>query len=172
MLKRYTMLVLLLVSAAFSAAQTVVMPGYSSRRVDDLEAAIGRAEGYGIKRTIPSRYRNPGDLKATAGVRLPGQIGVGKGQHIIFRTDEDGKLALHRQLLLILAGKSKHYNLDMNINQVARTYAQSWQGWARRVSTVLHVSPRTTLRDLLVNVSDVDVPPVLSAPPLNFDWLL
>jgi hypothetical protein len=117
--------------------------------VQRLAEAIAWAEGYGVRNSLPTRYHNPGDLKAPRGTRLPGQVGIGKGQDAIFKNDAAGWVALHRQINLILAGKSKHFRLDMTLAQVGKQYAQNSGAWAQRVSKYLGVSPRTTLYNYL-----------------------
>jgi hypothetical protein len=111
--------------------------------------AIAKAEGFYTKGTIPYRYHNPGDLKAVKGFRYEGQIGIGKGRHVIFRTDFYGWRALSRQILLIEDGLSKHYTLTMTLEQVAKQYAGNWRQWSFNVARNLQCSPQVTLGELL-----------------------
>lgn len=139
----------LLVSPLLCGAQTVAIPAYPTDRVHNLAVAIAKAEGFYQKRTIPARYHNPGDLKALPGVRYPGQVRVGKGKHIVFRTDADGWAALHHQIHVIVQGQSRHYTLDNSLNDISRRYAARWRNWARIVGHSLDVPPSTTLRAYL-----------------------
>ena len=140
-----TIRVLCLLLCLTIAAWAQNVPAYSSQRVQRLAEAIAWTEGFTQKGSLPARYHNPGDLKALSGTRFPGQVGVGKGQHAIFKNDTAGWAALHRQLYLIVAGRSKHFRLDMTLTQVGRQYAQNSKVWAQRVSKYLGVSPQTTL---------------------------
>jgi hypothetical protein len=116
-------------------------------KVNDLAAAISHAEGFGKRRTIPSRYHNPGDLKALSrSTTLAGQVRVGKAGHIVFKDDEAGKAALRDYIVKMMDGRSAHYHPDMTFNQVARRYAQNWRPWVKVVSRELGVPPNTTLR--------------------------
>ena len=49
---------------------------FARDQVDVLAKAIGKAEGFGVPRTIPTRCHNPGDIKALRGYKFPGQRGV------------------------------------------------------------------------------------------------
>ena len=158
MKRTLTMLVLLASTMLAAQEVTVATPAYSSARLARLTAAIGAAEGFGIRGTLPSRYHNPGDLKGRP--ETFGAARVGKGGHLIFRTDAEGQAALRQQLELVLAGRSKYYTLDMTIDRMARRYAANWQNWARYVSKELGVPIGTTLRSYLCTV-DTDRPPVL-----------
>jgi len=116
-------------------------------KVNDLATAISHAEGFGIRGTIPSRYHNPGDLKAHPdSVPLAGQVRLGKAGHIVFKDDEAGKAALRECILQMMDGRSRHFHPNMTLNQVARRYAQNWRPWVRIVSKELGVPPTTTLR--------------------------
>ena len=115
-------------------------------KLDALAAAIARAEGYGRRGKIPTKYHNPGDIKAHKGTRLPGQRRVGKGGHIVFYTDAYGWAALRDQIAKMRDGRSKQYNPDMTLTQIARKYATRWRPWLAIVSRELNVSPQMTLR--------------------------
>ena len=116
-------------------------------KVDDLATAISHAEGFGVRRALPSRYHNPGDLKAlSASTPLAGQVRVGKAGHIVFKDDEAGKAALRDYIAKMMDGRSSHFHPDMTLNQVARRYAENWRPWVKIVSRELGVPPSTTLR--------------------------
>ena len=115
--------------------------------------AIADAEGFRKPNAIPTRYHNPGDIKFTVGYRYPGQIGIGKGGHVIFKNDAAGWAALNHQVHKMLDGTSRHYRLDMTLNQVGRNYAENWRVWANHVAKDLHCSPKLTLREIF------DIPP-------------
>ena len=150
---------LLLLAATLAPAQTVTRPAYSSARLNSLTVAIGTAEGFGLKGALPTRYHNPGDLKGRPD--MFGAVRAGKGGHLVFKNDAAGKAALQLQLGLVLTGRSKHYTLDMTLEQMARRYAKNWRNWSRYVARMLGVSPKVTLRDYLCE-GDVDVPPEVS----------
>ena len=112
-----------------------------------LAHAIAKAEGFGMRRTTPTRYHNPGDLKA-AGFKYEGQIGIGKGRHVIFASDADGWSALFHQVSKMMSGDSRHYSPRMTIEQVARLYAGDWRHWSRNVAWNLGVPENTKLEEL------------------------
>ncbi|MFZ3212018.1 MAG: hypothetical protein WA188_10925 [Terriglobales bacterium] len=121
--------------------------GPDTSKVNDLATAISHAEGFGIRGTIPSRYHNPGDLKAHPdSAPLAGQVRLGKAGHIVFRDDEAGKAALRDYILKMLDGRSSHFHPNMTLSQVARVYAEDWRPWVKAVCTELGVPPTTTLR--------------------------
>jgi len=135
-------------------------------KVNDLATAISHAEGFGKRHTIPSRYHNPGDLKALRGsTPLAGQVRIGKAGHIVFTDDEAGKAALRDYIVRMMDGRSPYYHSNMTLNQVARRYAQNWRPWVKVVSRELGVPPTTTLRAYFH--SDAVPPPALSFRPLS-----
>jgi hypothetical protein len=118
-----------------------------SDKVNDLATAISHAEGFGRRSTIPSRYHNPGDLKAFSNsTPVAGQVRLGKAGHIVFKDDEAGKAALRDYIVRMVDGRSRHFHSDMTLNQVARVYAEDWRPWVKAVSRELGVPPTTTLR--------------------------
>jgi len=128
------------------------IPCDSSSKVSEkmvaFACAIANAEGYSVRGSIPYRYHNPGDIKFTVGYRYPGQIGIGKGGHVIFRNNAAGWAALNHQVHKMLDGSSRHYNLDMTLNQVGKKYAENWRVWAKHVAKQLHCTSSTTLREI------------------------
>lgn len=141
-------------------------------KVNDLATAISHAEGFGRRGTIPSRYHNPGDLKAHPdSVPLAGQVRLGKAGHIVFKDDEAGKAALRDYILKMVDGRSSHFHPNMTLSQVARVYAEDWRPWVRAVCTELGVPPTTTLRAyfhtgaVLSTVSFRPLPAARPAPP-------
>ena len=120
---------------------------WAQDRVDLFAHAIARAEGFYTYRSIPNRYHNPGDLKVRRGERYPGQIGIGKANHVIFKSDAAGWAALDHQIAKALIGESRYYRQDMTLNQVAKWYAGNWQRWAKNVARNLGVTPSTTLEE-------------------------
>jgi dCMP deaminase len=132
---------LLLIVTQFSFAQ-------SQKRIKAFAHAIARTEGAYIPGTIPNRYSNPGDLKALPnGKRYPGQIGIGKAGHVIFRNKAAGYAALYHQIEKMLNGTSKVYTQDMTLQQVAKKYAGNYQVWAKNLTAILGVPPSTTLEE-------------------------
>jgi hypothetical protein len=133
-------------------------------KINDLATAISHAEGFGRRQTIPSRYHNPGDLKAfSSSTQLAGQVRIGKAGHIVFKDDEAGKAALREYIVRMVDGRSSHYHPNMTFNQVAHVYAENWRPWVQAVSRELGVPPNTTLRAYF---HTDDVPVVLSFRPL------
>jgi hypothetical protein len=133
-----------------------------------LATAIARAEGFGAsKKNIPTRYHNPGDIRASRGVHYPGQAGLNKHGYVIFRDDKAGWAALEDQLNRIVTGESRFYTVNDSLQQMARKYATS-RTWVRNVAHILGVTPGTSLWQIL------DVPPVVMARsnPHELDFLL
>jgi hypothetical protein len=120
-----------------------------SDRVQRFAEAVAYAEGwYAPGDTVPKRLNNPGDLKISS-VR---NIGKDPQGHLHFASPADGWLALHRQIQLIVDGRSRVYTLDMSINDMGARYAPPTAGtgaWANNVADRLNVSPSTRLRDVL-----------------------
>jgi hypothetical protein len=135
------LLALLLTTSCFSQVQT-------------LAKAIAKAEGFSKAGSLPSRYRNPGDLKVVRGYRYPGQEGVGKGGHVIFRSSAAGWAALEHQINKITDGTSR-YNVNMTLEEIGKKYAGNWRVWSTSVARNLGVTPRTSLWEVL------DVPPAM-----------
>lgn len=139
------LLTILFFCSTFCAAQN---------RVQTLAEAIAKAEGWGRKRAIPTRYHNPGDLKAVKGYKYPGEAGIGKGGHVRFRSEAEGWEALRHQIEKIVAGSSR-YNVDMTLREISKGYAGNHKVWAKNVAHNLGVEPDTYLWEIL------NVPPVL-----------
>lgn len=131
-----------------SLCLTVVVHGQSldEQKLDAFAHAVALTEGFGTPHTVPTRYHNPGDIRAHKGVHYPGQVGLNRHGYVIFKDDAAGFAALKDQLRTTLEGQSKHYNVDMTITQVAKLYATKWRVWAKNVSKHLDVPPSTTLR--------------------------
>jgi hypothetical protein len=142
-------------------AQAVNVPAYSTARVKALAQAIAKAEGFGIRGALPTRYHNPGDLKTPTGTRYPGQVRLGKAGHTVFSNDAAGWAALEAQIVRILQGNSRFYTLHTTINQMSRRYAANWRPWANQVTKLLHVPGTTTLEQWLTG-GDLDVPPQIT----------
>jgi len=118
-----------------SLCLTVVAHGQVStmdeHKLDAFAHAIAKAEGFGLRNTLPTRFHNPGDIKR-------------KGHYIRFKSDAEGWSALRKQIARLASGESKHYRLDMTIDQVSKTYAGDHR-WGRIVARELGVSPSATL---------------------------
>ena len=126
--------------------------------------AIAYAEGFGRPHAIPTRYHNPGDLKAVRGFAYPGQKAVGKAGHIIFRTDADGWAALEHQIQRTLDGESRIYSIRMSLRDYSRRYAGNSRRWCANVARALTANADVTLAELF------EIAPVITFPP-NPDWL-
>ena len=158
---------LLLVAVTALAATLAGAQTADKQKVDSFATAVAQAEGFGLRRAIPTRYHNPGDLKSRPGLtKLPGQKGLGKGGHIVFRSDADGWDALHDLISKMVDGRSRHFNPDMTIVQVAKVYAANWRPWVKIVCKELGVPPSTRLRELLMP-DDAEPPEVhMASAPL------
>ena len=122
--------------------------------------AIGRAEGFGVRGTIPTRYHNPGDIRAKSAHEYPGQVGLSKKRYAIFRNDAAGWAALNHQLTKTTEGSSR-YSVNMTLKQMAKLYAGNSRIWCTAVARNLGVTPDTYLFEIL------DVPPVLDRKSLT-----
>ena len=135
------LVVLLLLTAAVGQSDR-------EKKIHAFAHAIALTEGWGTPGTIPSRYHNAGDLKIMArGEKYPGQVGVGKANHVIFRNDAAGYAALYRQIDKMLTGESKFYTQEMTLRQVGKFYAQNSKRWATNMAKYLGVPPSTTLEE-------------------------
>lgn len=141
-------------------AQALNVPAYSSARVKELAKAIAAAEGYGVRGARPTRNNNPGDIRAGL-TPYPGQLRIARGRYVVFATPAAGWAALEAQITRILAGNSRFYTLHTSINQMARTYAETWRPWAANVTKRLRVPGTTTLEQWLTG-GDLDVPPQIA----------
>lgn len=119
-----------------------------SSKVRRFADAIAHAEGFGRPGAVPTNNHNPGDLKSSS---VPSLRADSQG-HLVFATDAMGWEALHRQVQLIVSGKSRVYtSLDLTIAQMAAKYAPSGAAnWAANVARFLNVSVDTTLREVLI----------------------
>ncbi len=119
-------------------------------KLHQLAVAISKAEGFGMKGAVPTRYHNPGDIRTfRPGVHYPGQMGINRQCYVIFRNDRAGFAALESNLLKIVTGESAYYKPDMTINKMARLYATKWPIWAKNVAKNLDVPANTKLADFL-----------------------
>jgi hypothetical protein len=109
-----------------------------------LARAIAAAEGYGARGALPTRYHNPGDIKACGH-----HLRIGKGGHVIFRTEAEGWDALIHQIDKMVDGSSHYYNQDMTIQQIAKRYAGNYRVWAKNVCRMVGCTPNDTLADVL-----------------------
>ncbi len=108
--------------------------------------AVAKQEGFFIKGSIPNRDHNPGDLKSDT-FRFPGQVGVDKHGHAIFKNDYWGWAALEHQVKKMCAGGGR-YSPDMTLSQVGKGYAKDWRRWSVNVAKNLKCTPQTTLSTL------------------------
>jgi hypothetical protein len=134
----------------------------SSVTVQSFAHAIAKAEGFGRLHTIPTRYHNPGDLKAIRGFVYPGQRSVGKAGHVIFMNDAAGWTALEHQIQRMLDGQSHIYSPAMTLREVARKYAGNSRRWTKNVSWALAADPLDTLAELF------GLPPTILFPVTPF----
>ena len=118
--------------------------------------AIAKQEGFFLRGTIPARNHNPGDLKSVRGYRFPGQVGIDRHNHVIFRNDNAGWAALENQVRKMCTSQGK-YSAAMTIQQVARLYARNWKRWSTNVSAYMKCPSTVTLAELF------NIPPSLPA---------
>lgn len=116
--------------------------GVYPEAIKTVARAIARAEGFYVPGSVPQRAHNPGDLKLSGRPTINGIS--------VFDSDDQGWAALYRQLSLIVNGQSR-YNLDMSIDDMARTWTTTEQSaWAANVAQQLGVAPSTALWEVLV----------------------
>jgi hypothetical protein len=116
--------------------------------------AIAKAEGFFIKGSIPNRNHNPGDIKTIHAYTFPGQVGVDKHGHVIFRNDNKGWAALQNQVRKMCVDSGR-YSPQMSIQQIGRQYAKNWEQWSSNVARNMKCDPKITLAELF------DIPPVI-----------
>jgi hypothetical protein len=141
------MLIGILTFLPAALAQTPVTP------VRKLAWAIAKQEGFFVKGSLSNRDHNPGDLKSCKSCksgksRYPGQIGVDRHGHAIFKNDDAGWAALQSLIRRMACGESLHYSPQMSLSQVGRIYARD-KKWAVNVSHYLGCTPTVTLAQLL-----------------------
>ena len=115
--------------------------------------AIAKQEGFFIKGTIPARNHNPGDIKFVTGYKFPGQRGIDRHGHVIFKNDYWGWAALENQVRKMCMSQGR-YSADMTLQQIGRKYARDWKHWSTNVAKNMKCDPRETLAELF------DIPPV------------
>ena len=153
-MKNLAILIVLVFSIHVWASDTI-----SGEKVQQFADAIAKAEGFHRPGTIPTRYHNPGDIRAHKGVHYPGQVGLNKHGYMIFKDDAAGFAALKVLLVKMASGQSKHYGANMTIVSVAKVYAVGWRTWSKNVSKNLGVPSSMTLRAYFQEEA-----PVLDAP--------
>lgn len=157
-LRAFLALAVFVILPLFASGQTV-----DSEKVDTFAHAIAKAEGFGVKGAVPTRYHNPGDIRTfKKGARYPGQVGVNKHGYVIFKNDEAGFAALRENLRRMASGESKYYGTNMTVTKVAKLYATGWRTWSKNVSKNLGVPPQTTLKAYFTPEEPV-------APAITFD---
>ena len=126
------------------------------QKLDNFAQAVAKAEGFGVKGTIPTRCHNPGDIRSFAqGVHYPGQVGLNRNGYVIFKNDAAGFAVLKTLIRKMVSGESKHYSPDMTITKIGKVYAGS-RVWAKNVAHNMGVEPTVTLATLL---REEEVPP-------------
>lgn len=112
-----------------------------SSKLQQLAAAIARAEGFGIEGAIPTLANNPGDL--VLGDQGHGTMGMGI---TIFGSANDGWNALYHELNLIFSGTSRVYNTAMTFAEIAAHWTQTEVGsWASNVASAVGASVTDSL---------------------------
>jgi hypothetical protein len=143
-----------------------------AQKLDSFAAAVAHAEGFGVRHAIPTRYHNPGDLKSARIYHpLPGQKTLGKGGHIVFKSDAAGWAALKDYLSKMVDGRSRRFNPDMTLAQASRVYAGNWRPWLGMVTKELSVPASVRLRELLYTPEPL-LPLNVAFPPLDLGLAL
>jgi hypothetical protein len=134
-------------------AEPAAPPGTIEMRVQVLAEAIAIAEGYYAGgehdgRSLPYRLNNPGALKkpALGAAVLPTWKDTGL---VVFPTNAMGWAALRHQVRSMVTGTSAIYEPTDTLLLVAEKYADGDVNWAANVAELLHVSPTSTLEDLV-----------------------
>lgn len=116
------------------------------RAIKAFAGAIARAEGFTVPGSIPAKANNPGDL--VRGDQGLGTLGAAK--ITIYQTLAEGWEALDLQVAKMFTNTSHVYRSSMTIEEVANHYTTTQQSeWAQNVAEALHVSPKTTLDEVL-----------------------
>lgn len=131
--------------------------------VQGLSVAIAKNEGYGNNNYKPSRYNNPGDLKAPWTGYPADATGITQ-----FPDINTGTAALQHQAGLILNG-SKNYNPDMTIGQAAAKFTDNGPNaganWAKTLDpTGKLVTQDTTLAQYQALVANGSLVPPKNLP--------
>ena len=120
------------------------------QKLENFAQAVAKAEGFGVKGTIPTRCHNPGDLRSfIKGVHYPGQIGTTNHGYMVFKNDAAGFAALKTYIRKMASGESRRYTPEMSLTKIGRIYAGGAHVWAKNVSHYLGVEPTVTLASLL-----------------------
>lgn len=115
--------------------------------VSKISDAIANAEGFFVKGSKPARNNNPGNLTSNIG-GAPAAVGK-DGMFNVYLTPADGWSALNAQVRLMLNGKSKIYNPEMTIHQVAQKYTTTEQSiWASNVARHMGIPTTTRLSEI------------------------
>ncbi len=121
--------------------------------IGQIAHAIAVAEGYFAPGSLPLRYNNPGDIEDATGSKIQ------------FPTAEAGWARLYHQIELIVSGRSRVYDRQMTLAEIA----QKWTGgdqaraWANNVARVLGIKPSDTLAFYLAGVNPVPPTPPTTA---------
>jgi hypothetical protein len=139
--------VLYIILAQLLFILVLVLPGHSQEnKVSQMATAIARTEGFYTTGTIPNRYHNPGDLRASIKNAYPGQTGLAKHGYVVFKSDAWGWAALEKQIQMIIDGDSQHFDQSMTFAQIARIYAASPE-WPKTLCKILKISPALTIQE-------------------------
>lgn len=127
----------------------LLLLGHCAAQVDphvyDLAHAIAKAEGFGVSGALPTRNRNPGDIRAHSAHDYPGQVGIDKKRYAIFRNDLSGWTALYHQLEKVFNGDSRFYGPSTTFAQFSKRYAEDTKHWLKNVCGALNIDADMTL---------------------------
>jgi hypothetical protein len=115
--------------------------------IEAMARAIQEFEGW-YEGSRSWRNNNPGNLKYAG---QPGATGQDEQGHAIFDSFQSGWNALIRQLEAAFFGKSAVYSPADSLYSFFHKYAEgNSEEYARFVADYLHVTPETTLAELLL----------------------
>src|SRR5271170_6477459 len=100
--------------------------------IDELIDAIRRTEG------ADPDLHNPGNL-----------VGFHSGQIMQFENDAQGEHALKNALKRIADGKNPNFAADVTLEDAGKIYANGDPNWAKNVSKILSVDPKTSFVGLI-----------------------
>lgn len=144
------LLLWLLTDVQFDSQGDVTLMQYSLA-INEVANAIATAEGFGKDGAIPTLAHNPGDLV------IPHWAGPSMGkEHVsVFKSDDEGWNRLRHQLQLIADNRSKVYNLDMTIQEMANKWTRTDPtAWAETVASNvgIGITSDVPLRAILLHV--------------------
>jgi len=145
-LEAAAILIVLAIALTKKGAESSVIVA-NGATVSRIAEAIAFAEGFHVAGSRPRRNNNPGNL--TLDIAGGGRTVGRDGAYVVYATAADGWEDLKAQVRMMLANKSRFYNRDMRLIDVARIYTATEQdAWARNVAFKLGVTSETKLSEI------------------------